>query len=710
MDRKKIVIVESPSKIKPIGGYLGRDYVVIASAGHVRQIQRKPNAVTFKNGAFKFQWELDEPKVKNIISSIKKTNPDEIIIATDGDREGFGIAASIYEIIRDNKINTQITRMTFYEITKEAILDALKERTTNVQNALANAYLVRVGLDYSIGFTLSPILWKFLTCFKESSAGRVQSPTLFQIVSREQERNNFKSKVSYSISANLKKDKIDIDAKLTAVNGEKVDAFRKQEEANSAADDNKWKGKFTVKEITSKSIKIKPPEPFITSSLQQECSNRLGMPVAQCMRIAQDLYENGLISYMRTDSVAISDSFMKGLREYINNNYSEFKIDKVRVFKKEIKNAQEAHECIRPTDIARTTEAKEFDDLTTYHKSVYDAIRNRTLACQMADAVREQTTIILSNDTCDVKHNHSRLTFLGFKSLYGEVLEDALQIKKGDEFKLVNKEVIEHETDPPARYSEASIIKDMEEKGIGRPSTYEPTIKLLKNRELVNMSKKYLVPTVKGEFIALFLKKFLPKYIDHAFTASMEDTLDKVARGECQVHETLDKFLKELEEDAKSVLAIDKASAIKGLEEMFGEVTCDSCKEPMHLGIRFSPYWSCSTCKQIKKLSHQEETVDLTDDKFEIFEKGTYRIVKYAGKDIFIPSFMKMDLDINIVRFLAALPKVMSYKGSNVLFGYSKRGFYASYKKQFYNCTFENVYNLKNEEDCSKLMDSIIAQ
>ena len=710
MDRKKIVIVESPSKIKPIGGYLGRDYVVIASAGHVRQIQRKPNAVTFKNGAFKFEWELDEPKVKNIISSIKKTNPDEIIIATDGDREGFGIAASIYEIIRDNKINTQVTRMTFYEITKDAILKALKERTTNIQNALANAYLVRVGLDYSIGFTLSPILWKFLTCFKESSAGRVQSPTLFQIVSREQDRNKFKSKISYSISANLTNNKLSLDTKLIAVHDEKIDVFRKKDEADAMSSDDKWKGKFIVKEITNKSLKIKPPEPFITSSLQQECSNRLGMPVAQCMRIAQDLYENGLISYMRTDSISISDTFMKTLRDYINGHHTEFKTDKIRVFKKDIKNAQEAHECIRPTDISRTSQAIEFNDLTSFHRSVYDAIRHRTLGCQMADAVREQTSIVISNGICDVKHNHSRLTFLGFKSLYGETLEDALKIKNGDEFKCVSKEVIEHETDPPARFSEASIIKDMEEKGIGRPSTYEPTIKLLKNRELVNMSKKYLVPTVKGEFIALFLKKFLPKYIDHAFTASMEDTLDKVARGECQVHETLDKLLKELEEDSKTVLAIDKASAIKGLEEMFEVVKCDSCHEPMHLGIRFSPYWSCAACKQIKKLSQQEETVDLTDDKFEIFEKGTYRIVKYAGKDLFIPSFMKIDLDINIVRFLAALPKVMSYKGSNVLFGYSKRGFYASYKKQFYNCTFENVYSIKTDEDCRKLMDTLIAQ
>lgn len=263
MERKKIVIVESPSKIKSVGNYLGNDYVVIASAGHVRQIKKKPNAVVFKNGEFHFEWELDEKKVKNIISSVKKINPNEIIIATDGDREGFGIAASIYEIIRNNKINTPITRMTFYEITKEAILKALQERTDKIQNDLVNAYLVRVGLDYSIGFTLSPILWKFLTCFKESSAGRVQSPTLFQIVFREQERNSFKSKVSYSLSATLKINSKSVETKLCAVNGKKVESFKNKEEANNICQINQWKGEFKVKEVIVKNVKIKPPEHII---------------------------------------------------------------------------------------------------------------------------------------------------------------------------------------------------------------------------------------------------------------------------------------------------------------------------------------------------------------------------------------------------------------------------------------------------------------
>ncbi len=551
-----IVIVESPAKAKTIEKYLGGDYQVLASYGHVRDLVNKDGSV-LPDENFAMKWELGERAGKNV-NDIKKAvkNADTLYLAPDPDREGEAIAWHVKEILEEAGLlkGKTVRRVTFNEITKSAVQKAF-EQSRELDKPLIEAYLARRALDYLVGFNISPVLWRKLPGSR--SAGRVQSVALRLICEREAEIEKFNAQEYWSIVARLKTPEgAPFTARLTYLAGNKLDKLDIGSEADAMKAVQRIQQKtLSVQKIEKKQVRRNPYAPFITSSLQMEASRKLGFAASHTMRLAQRLYEAGHITYMRTDGTTLSDDAVAQARSEIKKNYGDkYLPDAPRLYKSKAKNAQEAHEAIRPTDLSKSPNLmKSLDD---EQWKLYDLIWKRTMASQMENAVMDQMSVDISDGTDDVvlRANGSVVTFDGFLTLYQEQDEDQEDEEKedsdrrlppmneGDATKLVGVDPNQHFTQPQPRYSEASLVKKMEELGIGRPSTYASILQVLRDRNYVTMDRKRFIPEDRGRLVTTFLEKFFTRYVDYDFTANLEEELDAIASGHVQWTEALRQF------------------------------------------------------------------------------------------------------------------------------------------------------------------------
>ena len=564
---KNLVIVESPAKASTISKYLGDDFAVLASYGHVRDLIPKEGAVDTDNQfAMKYQIiERNEKHVNAIIRALK--NADALYLATDPDREGEAISWHLVELLKERNAleNKAVHRVVFHEITKQAVRDAVANPRA-ISGDLVGAQQARRALDYLVGFNLSPLLWKKVQ--RGLSAGRVQSPALRMIVERELEIEAFNTREYWSIEAAVSKNEQSFAARLTAYQGNKLEQFSFENE-DAAREVEKTildaaGGEFSVLSVTKRQRRRNPTAPFTTSTLQQEASRKLGFNTQRTMRVAQKLYEGialpdedqvGLITYMRTDSVTLAAIAVTEIREVIAERYGAENVpDAPRTFKTKAKNAQEAHEAVRPTSAARTP-----DDLKSVldedQFKLYSLIWKRTMACQMVPAVFDTVAIEMAAGPEDAGHrmraNGSVLVAPGFIAVYQESKDDSKdddndrllpEIEEGDTIKLDELRPEQHFTEPPPRFTEASLVKTLEEYGIGRPSTYASIIATLKNREYVEMDAKRFIPTDIGRIVISFLTEHFTQYVDYDFTAKLEDDLDLVSLGEKEWIPLLEEF------------------------------------------------------------------------------------------------------------------------------------------------------------------------
>jgi DNA topoisomerase-1 len=541
----QLVIVESPAKAKTIEKYLGADYRVLASYGHVRDLPPKDGSVKPDEG-FAMDWENYADKAKQlraITDEAKKA--DRLILATDPDREGEAISWHVQEVLRGRKaLPKAVERVTFNAITKQAVTDAMK-RPRELDTDLIDAYRARRALDYLVGFTLSPVLWRKLPGAK--SAGRVQSVALRLIVEREREIEAFRAQEYWSVTASLEQDGTPFTARLIQWEGRKLDrlAIGNEGDAQRAKADVEA-GQFKVERVETKPLTRNPPPPFTTSTLQQEASRKLGFSADHTMRIAQQLYEDGTITYMRTDGVQMDHSAISAARGAVANRYdASYVPDKPRHYTAKAKNAQEAHEAIRPTDFGKDRVGG------GDHARLYDLIWKRALASQMASARLERTTVDMADGTGRhvIRATGQVVLFPGYLALYeegsDEEAEDAKRlprIKEGDAPAKKGVQAEQHFTQPPPRFSEASLVKRMEELGIGRPSTYASIIKTLKDREYVRVEKNRFIAEESGRLVTAFLERFFERYVGYDYTAGLEEELDDVSGGRAGWQAVLDRF------------------------------------------------------------------------------------------------------------------------------------------------------------------------
>ncbi len=562
MTASNLVIVESPAKAKTINKYLGPDYAVLASYGHVRDLVGKDGSV-LPDDDFAMRWELGERSGKTMNEIKRETKKAQTLwLATDPDREGEAISWHVLEMLSDEGVlsGKNVRRVTFNEITKKAVNDAF-EHARDLDQHLIEAYLARRALDYLFGFTLSPVLWRKLPGAK--SAGRVQSVALRLICEREAEIEKFISEEYWSIEARLRsEDGAPFTARLTHLSGNKLGKLDIKSESDASAAVARIQNKnLSVQKIERKQVRRNPFPPFITSTLQMEASRKLRISAAQTMRLAQQLYEGadlggetvGLITYMRTDGTTLSNEAVQQCRSMIPNRYGkQYLPDSPRLYKSKAKNAQEAHEAIRPTDMTRTPE-----DVRKYlnedQLKLYTLIWKRTMASQMENAVLDQVAVDISDGTDDVvlRANGSVVSFDGFLRLYQESLdeddakdEDRIlpPLKEGEKTKTSEILPEQHFTQPPPRYSEATLVKKLEELGIGRPSTYASILQVLRDRSYVTMDKRRFIPEDRGRLVTVFLTKFFPRYVDTSFTADLEEELDAIATGHVHWKESLRLF------------------------------------------------------------------------------------------------------------------------------------------------------------------------
>jgi DNA topoisomerase-1 len=551
---KHLVIVESPAKAKTIKKYLGSDFNVLASYGHVRDLLPKKGSVD-PNNDFAMKYEIIERNSKHL-DLIAKTlkQSDSLYLATDPDREGEAISWHVQQDMERRKLlkDRPTYRIFFNEITKTAVKEAVAN-PRDISMEMVNAQQARRALDYLVGFNLSPLLWKKIR--RGLSAGRVQSPALRLIVEREIEIENFVSQEYWKITAQLLKAKYNFEARLTHFEGEKLEQFtiQNEQQANQVKQTllSKSQNKVTVKKIEKKQRKRHPAAPFITSTLQQEASRKLGFTTRKTMSVAQQLYEGieigtgtvGLITYMRTDSVNLAQEAIQDIRGLIERKYgSENLPDSPRVFKTKSKNAQEAHEAIRPTSINQSPDMiKQY--LSNDQLKLYSLIWKRTVACQMIHATIDTVAVDFACPESSLfRANGSTIKHPGFMSVYLEGKDDSQEddskenllpeFNEGEVIDLNDVKPSQHFTEPPPRYSEASLVKALEEYDIGRPSTYASIIQTLQQREYVVLEKKRFIPTDVGRVVNRFLTVHFTKYVDYGFTASLEDQLDEIARGE----------------------------------------------------------------------------------------------------------------------------------------------------------------------------------
>jgi len=633
-----VVVVESPAKAKTIEKYLGKGYKVLASYGHVRAFPKKDGSVDPEND-FAIKYEIIEDKKKrlnDIDKALKKA--DELILASDLDREGEAIAWHVAEVLRErgSLVGKSIKRITFNEITKKSI-DAAMAKAGEVDMQLVDAQQARSALDYLVGFTLSPLLWRKIR--SGLSAGRVQSVALRLICEREQHIRDFKPKEFWTIesecSITAASDGEKFAAQLVAVDGEKLGKFAITDGVTAGSMAGRVaKGSFAVAEVTKKQIKQQPAPPFITTTLQMDAARKLGFTARKTMQIAQKLYEGidvggetvGLISYMRTDSLNVSEDAIAEMREHIASAYGkEFMPDVARHFKTKSKNAQEAHEAIRPTSVMRTPESMK-KVLDQDGARLYELIWKRALASQMAPALLDQVRADIQGNGLTLRANGSTLAFAGFRTLYIEGTDEPEKqdnerllppLAKGDAVRIVRADSKQHFTEPKPRFSEATLVKELEAYGIGRPSTYASILNVLRERKYVEMEKKRFVPTDVGEWVSKFLVSSFGDIVNPKFTASVEDKLDAVARGEAGWKPLLREFWGPFK--AAVDLAADAERPTEETEEI-----CPECGKPMAIKLgKFGKFLACTgypACKHATPLGGKEAQAEpeLSDEKCEL--------------------------------------------------------------------------------------------
>lgn len=627
-----LVIVESPAKAKTIKKYLGPDFQIMASYGHVRDLLPKEGAVD-PSRHFAMHYELIEKNEKHvaaIISAMKKA--DTLYLATDPDREGEAISWHIYCILKDKKALTKkpVHRIVFHEITKTAIRNAV-DHPRDISMDLVNAQQARRALDYLVGFNLSPLLWKKIRY--GLSAGRVQSPALRMIVEREDEIEKFVTREYWNLEAALSAEKKEFSAKLTIYDGSKLEQFsianEKQAEEIKKQIVKEAKGKLTVVKVEKKQRKRHPAAPFITSTLQQEAARKLGFAVQRTMRIAQQLYEGieldsgstGLITYMRTDSVNLAQDALDELRELIAQRFGKENVpDEARIYKTKSKNAQEAHEAIRPTSAMRSPESvKSF--LSPEQFKLYDLIWKRTVASQMISATIDTLSLDMSAGANHQFHaTGSVVVDPGYMRVYQEGTDDKPeelgseyllpQLQEGDDVKLQDILCHQHFTEPPPRYSEATLIKVLEEHGIGRPSTYASIVSTLQTREYVQLEAKRFRPTDVGRIVSKFLTQYFTRYVDYGFTAQLEDELDEVSRGEKEWVPLLEQFWDPFKNQVDNIAETVKRKDVT--QELLDE-KCPECGKPLSIRLgkrdRFIGCTGYPDCSYTRAMEEKPEDV-----------------------------------------------------------------------------------------------------
>ena len=618
----QLVIVESPAKAKTIEKYLGGDFHVLASYGHIRDLPAKDGSVDPEAG-FAMSWENygDKGKqLKAITDQAKKA--DRLILATDPDREGEAISWHVQEVLRAKKaLPAKVDRVTFNAITKQAVTDAMAHPRA-LDEDLIDAYRARRALDYLVGFTLSPVLWRKLPGAK--SAGRVQSVALRLVVEREREIETFTAQEYWSVAAEMEQGGQGFTARLVRWRGEKIERLTIGKEGDAmAAKADVEAGRFTVEKVETKPLTRNPPAPFTTSTLQQEAARKLGFSASHTMRIAQQLYEDGAITYMRTDGVQMDGSAISAARKAIAQRYDGgYLPEKPRQYQTKAKNAQEAHEAIRPTEFGRDRVG------SGDYARLYDLIFKRALASQMASARMERTTVDMVDGTGQhaLRATGQVVIFPGFLALYEEGRDDS----EDEDGKLLprmatgdapaKKKVMaeQHFTQPPPRYSEASLVKKLEELGIGRPSTYASTLQVLKDRDYVRVEKNRFFAEESGRLVTAFLERFFERYVSYDFTAGLEDELDEISGGRAQWQAVLEAFWRDFKPKTAEVME-QKPSDItaeldKFLEPMLfppkadgsNPRACPMCDDgQLSLrGGRFGAFIACSNypeCKYTRK-------------------------------------------------------------------------------------------------------------
>ncbi|HEY9051544.1 MAG TPA: DNA topoisomerase I, partial [Gammaproteobacteria bacterium] len=551
---KNLVIVESPAKAKTINKYLGKDFTVLASYGHVRDLVPKEGAID-TDGDFSMKYQLIEKNEKHV-DSIKKAlkKADALYLATDLDREGEAISWHLYELLKESGElkNKEVHRVVFNEITKRAIQDAI-QHPRNLSLDLVNAQQARRALDYLVGFNLSPLLWKKVQ--RGLSAGRVQSPALRMIVEREEEIEKFVPQEYWSVEADSEKTGKTFSSKLRLYQSKKVEQFSFTNDTTAHEVQSNLRstagGSLTVCNIEKKERKRNPAPPFTTSTLQQEASRKLRFSAQRTMRTAQQLYEGidiggetvGLITYMRTDSLTLSQDALNEIRGFIHDRYGKDNLpDEARIYKTKSKNAQEAHEAIRPTSVLHLPDAIKSHLSPDQHK-LYELIWKRTVACQMIHATMDTVAVDLQcGQGNEFRASGSTIRHPGFMALYMEDKDDESSsdddekilppMEMGEKVKLLDIRTDQHFTEPPPRYTEASLVKALEEHGIGRPSTYAAIISTLQHREYAELDNRRFFPTDIGRIVTNFLTQHFTQYVDYDFTAKLEDELDSISRGE----------------------------------------------------------------------------------------------------------------------------------------------------------------------------------
>ena len=630
----KLVIVESPAKAKTINKYLGKDYEVLASFGHIRDLPSKDGSV-LPDDDFAMSWEVDAGSKKHVAEIARAVKEaDEIILASDPDREGEAIAWHVLDVLREKKAikDKPVSRVVFNAITKSAITEAMKHPRA-IDEDLVDAYLARRALDYLVGFTLSPILWRKLPGSR--SAGRVQSVSLRLVCDREAEIERFKPQEYWSITANLEKSGKVFPARLYAVDGKKTDKLDigtgDEAAAIKAAID---RGDFLVTSVEKKPTRRNPYAPFTTSSLQQDASSRLGFSPSRTMQAAQRLYEAGIITYMRTDGVQMAPEAIAQARGAIEKEFGTAYLPATpRLYQTKAKNAQEAHEAIRPTDMFRHPDASR--DLEADQLKLYGLIWRRTLASQMRSAEIERTTADIAVENAgrqvELRAIGSVVTFPGFLALYGvEAKEDREDddedsrelpaLSEGDRPALRSCDIEQHFTQPPARYTEASLIKKMEELGIGRPSTYAATVSVLQDRNYVRLDKRALVPEDRGRLVTAFLESFFARYVEYSFTASLEEQLDRISAGEIAWKDVLRAFWTDFARHAAEIKDLRVSEVLDALNDLLKDhifperpdgadprvcPTCGTGQLSLKIG-KFGAFIGCSNypeCRHTMQLS-----------------------------------------------------------------------------------------------------------
>ena len=554
----QLVIVESPAKAKTIEGYLGKDYRVLASYGHVRDLPPKDGSVNPDEG-FAMEWEnyADKAKQLKAITDLAKT-ADRLILATDPDREGEAISWHVREVLAKKKaLPKEVERVTFNAITKAAVLSAMAAPRA-LDDDLIDAYRARRALDYLVGFTLSPVLWRKLPGAK--SAGRVQSVTLRMIVDREREIEAFRAQQYWSVIANLEHDGTGFVGRLVRWKGEKIDRLTIGNEADAmAAKAAVEAGRFTVDAVETKPLTRNPPPPFTTSTLQQEAARKLGFSASHTMRLAQGLYEDGAITYMRTDGVQMDGSAISVARGAIADRYDATYVpDKPRQYTAKAKNAQEAHEAIRPTDFGKDRAG------SGDHLRLYELIFKRAMASQMASARLERTSIEMTDGSGQtaLRATGQVVLFPGYLALYEEGRDDSddddsrrlPRLSSGDAPAKKSVDAEQHFTQPPPRYSEASLVKRMEELGIGRPSTYASILQTLKDRSYVDTDKNRFSPSESGRLLTAFLERYFERYVSYDYTAGLEESLDDVSGGRIEWQAVLEAFWRDFKPKTVEVM------------------------------------------------------------------------------------------------------------------------------------------------------------